>query len=136
LEGEHSTGANQSIERAQRGNRIGEKHQDEAAHNGIEWSIAQNFIHIALGEVHILQSGLGCASPSPRDGARIALYSHYFSRRANQTGRQHCDVSDTGTDIQNTLPQTNTCITKKSLRQWSESRCLSDQALVLGISAP
>jgi hypothetical protein len=66
---------------------MGKKHQDETAHDCIEGFVAGDLAHIGLDEAHILQAGLGHASPGPGDRAHVAFYAHHLSRRTNQVGR-------------------------------------------------
>jgi len=135
LEGKDSVRTNQSRQGAQNRNGIGKKHQNETAHGGIERLAALDLVHVGLDEAHMVQAGAGHANSGPRDRARIALYPHHLPRRTNQSGRQHCNVSDSGTDIQNTLTWTNACFTEESFGNRGETRSLSDQALVLRVRA-
>jgi hypothetical protein len=83
-------------------------------------------VHIGLGEAYIAQTGLLHASPGPRDRPWVAFHSHYLSQRANQTGRQHCYVSDAGAEIQDTLAGANARFKKESLGARSETCTLPD----------
>jgi|SRR5580700_1126696 hypothetical protein len=131
----NSSRTNQPRHVAQCGEGIGEKLENETTHGCIEWLVVRDLVHIGLGEAHIAQARLGHASPSSGDGVGIALYARDFSRRTNQSSHQHCNVSDAGAEIQNTLTWTNACFTEQSFRERSKMRSLPDQAFVLGVCA-
>jgi hypothetical protein len=65
----------------------------------------------------------------------VALYTYDLSRRTNQPGRQHGNVSDSGAEIQDTLTWTNASFTEQSFGKRSKTRSLPDQALVLSVRA-
>src|ERR1700720_355123 len=61
LEGKDSAGPNQLAQGAQHRNRIGKKHQDETTYRRIEELVADDLVHISLGEAHVAQSSLSHA---------------------------------------------------------------------------
>jgi hypothetical protein len=132
----NSARTNQPRHGAQRGEGIGKKLKNETTHSRIERFVAGDLVHIGLGEAHIAQVCLGHASSSSGDGVRVALYTHDFSRRTNQSGHQHCNVSDAGAKIQDTLTWTNARFTEQSFGERRKTRSLPDQALVLSVRAP
>ncbi len=86
--------------------------------------IVRNLAHIGLNEAHVVQPGFSHASPGPDDRARVTFYSQYLSRRTNQPGGEHGDVSDAGAKIQDTLAWANACLTKESFGVRSDPRGL------------
>ena len=131
----NSARTNQPGHGAQRGEGIGKKLENETTHGCIERFVVDDVAHIGLGEAHIAQARLGHASPGSGDGVCVALYTHDFSRRTNQPGYQHCNVSDAGAEIQGTLTWSNACFTEQSFGERSKTRSLPDQALVLSVRA-
>ncbi len=119
----------------QDGDRVGKKLQDETTHGGVEKFLTDDLIHIELCEAHIVKAGLGNTRSSASDGARVAFDADDFSRRTNQVGRQHGDVTNAGTDIQDTLTCANAGFAEKSFGERSEAGSLPNEALVLGVGA-
>jgi len=103
LEGNNSTGANQQRQLAQNGSRVRKPHQNETAHGRVEVFTCGDLGNIGLDEAHIMQASFSHASPRAVEGARVALDSHNLSGMTNQSGRQHCYVSYTGAQVQDTL---------------------------------
>jgi hypothetical protein len=114
-------------------NWIGKKLQNETTDHRVERFIDWKLPHIGLREDRIVQAGLGHASSGAGDRARIAFYAHYFSRRANEPGSQHCHVTNAGTKIQDTLARSNVCLTEESFGEGGQKHRLPDQALMFGI---
>jgi len=119
----------------QDGDRVGKKLQDETTHGGVEKFLTDDLIHIELCEAHIVKAGLGNTRSSASDGARVAFDADDFSRRTNQVGRQHGDVTDAGTDIKDTLTCANAGFAEKSFGERSEAGSLADEALVFRVGA-
>jgi hypothetical protein len=103
VKGDDSAGANQSRQCLQRDNRIWKKLQNEAPDHCVKRFIDWKLPDIGLREDHIVQAGLGYASSGTGDRTCITFYAYYFSSRANEPGRKHCHVTNTGTKIQDTL---------------------------------
>src|ERR1700741_3714268 len=121
MKGENSATTPQPRHGAQRCEGIGAKLENETTHGCIERLLVGYLVHIGSGEAHMAQPCLGHASRSSGDGAAVALYPHDFSRRANQAGHQHCDVSDARAEVQNTLTETNTCFAEQSVGERSKT---------------
>src|ERR1700730_4897011 len=107
MKSKNSARTNEPRHRAQRSEGIGKKLEDETTDGCIERFVVGDLGHIGLGETHIAPARLGHASPGSGDGAWVALYTHDFSRRTNQPGHQHCNVSDARAEIQDPLTWTN-----------------------------
>jgi len=135
LESNNSTGANQQRQLAQNGSWVRKPHQNETAYGCIEGFTCGDLGNIGLDKAHITQASFSHASPRAVEGARVALDSHNLSGRTNDARYEHGDVSDSGTDIQNTLTWTNACFTEESFGNRGETRSLSDQAFVLRVRA-
>ncbi len=119
----------------QDGDRIGKELKDETAHRCVKRFVAGDLVYIGVHEAHILKARRGNATLGPHDRARVALYAHHLSRRTHQPGRQHCYVSDARADVQDTLTWTDACFPEESLGERSETRTLSNEALVLSVRA-
>ena len=113
-------------------NWIGKKLQNETTDHRVERFIDWKMPHIGLREDHIVQAGLGHASSGTSDRACVAFYPYYFSSRANEPGREHCHVANTGTKIQNTVPWANARLTEESFREGRQNRRLANQPLMFG----
>src|SRR6266700_8275824 len=108
----NSTGAKQLRQLAQNGNRIRKPHQNETAHGCIEWFSVRDLGNIGLNEAHVLQASFSHTSGCPSDRARVALDSHNFSGRTNQSSSKHRHVAHAGAKIQYTLTWANPCLTE------------------------
>ena len=125
-ERKNSPGTNRPRHRAQRCEGVGNKLENKTTHRCIERFVVGDVAHIRLCEAHVVQARLGCAVSGSGDGARVALYTHNFSRRTNQPGHQHGNVSDAGAEIQDTLTRTNACFMEQSFGERSKTRSLPD----------
>jgi len=92
VKGKSSAWTNQLRQTAQNSNGISNKLQYETTDGGIKRFCTPHLGNIALGETHMVQSGLGDANPSSGDRARVAFHSHDLSRRANQPTNEHSHV--------------------------------------------
>jgi len=117
----------------QRDNRIGKKLQNETTDQCIEGFIDWKLPDIGLREDHIVEAGLVHSSSGSGDRAGVAFHSHYFSGRANEAGGKHCDVTDTGTKIQDSLAWGNARLTEESFGEGSQDLRLANQPLMFGI---
>src|SRR5260370_34461315 len=73
-----SAGTNQLRQGAQDSKGIGEKHQNETAHDGVEGFSTRNLRDIGLREAHIPQAGFGYATPGSGNAARVAFDADHF----------------------------------------------------------
>jgi len=83
--------------------------RSETADGGVERLAALDLVHIGLGEAYIVQASLDHTRSSTSDRARVAFYPDHLPRRTNQSGHQHCYVSNAGAQIQDTLAWPNAC---------------------------
>ncbi len=124
LEGEHSARTHQVRQRTQDSDRIGKELQNETAHRCVERLVAGDLAHIGLREAHMVKASLGNSRSSPSDGTWVVFDAYNFSRRTNQVGHQHGDVTDAGTDVQDTLACTNAGFAEKPFGERSKQRGL------------
>ena len=135
VKGYDSAATDQLRQGTQRGNRIGQKLQNEAAHHCIEWFDVRKFAHIRLREAHIMQGRLSHANSGSGYRARIAFYSNHLSCRTHKSAREHSYVPDAGTKVQDTLAWTNTGFTEEPFGERGQKRCLTNQAIVFRVGA-
>jgi hypothetical protein len=133
VKGDDSAGVNQLRQGSQGGNGIGKKLQNETSYRGIERFVSRKFAYIRLREGRVVQARLGHPNSGTGDRACIALYAHYFSRRADQPGSQNCHITNAGTKIQDTLAMSNVRLTEESLGERGQKHRLPNQALMFRI---
>jgi hypothetical protein len=83
-----------------------------------------------------VKASLSNSSTGLGNGLRVPLDGHNLTRRTNQSGYQHRHISYPRSEFQNALPGSNAGFTKKSFGDGSDTRSLSDQAIVLGVGVP
>jgi hypothetical protein len=134
LKGEDSAGTNHPGNGIKNCNGVGKIHQNETTHRCVKRLVAGDLINVALDEPHIIQAGLGHASPGPCGRARVAFYAYHFSGGTDGAGCQHGDVPDARAKVQDALTCADARFTEQSFRKRSQTRGLPDETLVLSVS--
>jgi hypothetical protein len=62
-----------------------------------------------------------------------SLNGHNLARRTHQSGNQHRHVPYPRPEIQNALPESNARLAKESFGHGSDTSCLPNQPLMLGV---
>jgi hypothetical protein len=83
----------------------------------------------------VFQAQFRHASRCSPDGAGIAFGADDFSGRPDEAARDQSDVTHPGAEVENTLSGTDTRTTEESFRVSGHPRRLTNQTLMLGISA-
>jgi hypothetical protein len=133
LEGHDPAGTEQLGNRAQSAHRIRKKLENEAADYGVERLVVGELSHIGLDEVHMVVAGLSRTRPGAGNGSGIAFYPHHLARGANELAHQEGYVPHAGAEIQDALTWAKAGLAEEPFGEWSDTRRLSNEALVLRI---